>query len=652
MNPDIKKEREGPAFDVEAVTNLLDGGRDVTERRRQLEALVENDPEFLSQPLSFLSQSGRYDHAIKRCARMIQQIKKLGLTDPKDISLYKRAVFCGRPCPLDLHLGMFLPMLLNQATEDQLEHFFLPAWQCQIIGTYAQTEMGHGTFLRGLETTALYDPRTQEFVLNTPTVTAIKWWPGGLGKTANHAVVLAQLYTKGTCQGLNAFIVQLRDLETHAPLPGIIVGDIGPKFGFNDVDNGFLKLENVRIPRTNMLMKFAKVEEDGTYIRPPSDKLAYGTMVFIRALIVSEASYVLAKACTIAIRYSVVRRQSQQTPGAPEPQILDYQTQQHKLLPLLATTYAFHFIGNYVSKMYQNISESVDAGNYSQLNELHATSAGLKAFTTWIVVAGVETCRMACGGHGFSCASGLPELYTNSAPSCTYEGENTVMMLQTARYLMKCVGLVRNGILLEGNVMYLNPAFDNRPRLDPQSVASLVGAFCDRASWMVTHVSQGLQSQLNCGKSQKEAWNNMLVELVRASESHCHYVVVKTFAEELEGVQDSGSRAILSSLCHLYALHGITQHSGDFMQAGVLNGEELEQVSKILRTLLSSLRRQAVPLTDAFDISDVQLSSVLGRHDGNVYNALYAWARTAPLNKSQVHESYDKYMKPLQKSKL
>lgn len=42
-------------------------------------------------------------------------------------------------------------------------------------------------------------------------------------------------------------------------LLGIVVGDIGPKFGFNEVDNGFLKLENVRIPRENMLMKYAKV---------------------------------------------------------------------------------------------------------------------------------------------------------------------------------------------------------------------------------------------------------------------------------------------------------------------------------------------------------------------------------------------------------
>lgn len=42
-------------------------------------------------------------------------------------------------------------------------------------------------------------------------------------------------------------------------IAGIVVGDIGPKFGFSEVDNGFLKLENVRIPRENMLMKFAKV---------------------------------------------------------------------------------------------------------------------------------------------------------------------------------------------------------------------------------------------------------------------------------------------------------------------------------------------------------------------------------------------------------
>ena len=47
-------------------------------------------------------------------------------------------------------------------------------------------------------------------------------------------------------RGLHAFLVQLRDTETHLPLPGITVGDIGPKMGMNSNDNGFLQLNHVR----------------------------------------------------------------------------------------------------------------------------------------------------------------------------------------------------------------------------------------------------------------------------------------------------------------------------------------------------------------------------------------------------------------------
>lgn len=63
-----------------------------------------------------------------------------------------------------------------------------------------------------------------------------------VGKTANHAVVMAKLWTKGECHGIHPFMVQLRDLTTHQPLPGINVGEIGPKMGLRSADNGFLKV--------------------------------------------------------------------------------------------------------------------------------------------------------------------------------------------------------------------------------------------------------------------------------------------------------------------------------------------------------------------------------------------------------------------------
>jgi len=40
---------------------------------------------------------------------------------------------------------------------------------------------------------------------------------------------------------------------------GITLGDIGPKFGYDSIDNGFLRFNHVRIPRANMLMKYAEV---------------------------------------------------------------------------------------------------------------------------------------------------------------------------------------------------------------------------------------------------------------------------------------------------------------------------------------------------------------------------------------------------------
>lgn len=82
-----------------------------------------------------------------------------------------------------------------------------------------------------------------------------------MGHTANYCIVVAQLYTEGECHGIHTFMVQVRDEDTHEPLPGVQIGEIGRKMGFNGVNNGFLGFDHVRIPRTHMFMKHAKVLE-------------------------------------------------------------------------------------------------------------------------------------------------------------------------------------------------------------------------------------------------------------------------------------------------------------------------------------------------------------------------------------------------------
>lgn len=57
------------------------------------------------------------------------------------------------------------------AAEDQYAQWWPLVRDCKILCTYAQTELGHGTLVRGLETTATLDERTDEIVINTPTST-------------------------------------------------------------------------------------------------------------------------------------------------------------------------------------------------------------------------------------------------------------------------------------------------------------------------------------------------------------------------------------------------------------------------------------------------------------------------------------------------
>lgn len=64
------------------------------------------------------------------------------------------------------------------------------------------------------------DKESDEFVLNTPTITATKYWPGNLGIQATHAILIAKLILGEKDFGPHMFLVPLRDLDTYMPLPG------------------------------------------------------------------------------------------------------------------------------------------------------------------------------------------------------------------------------------------------------------------------------------------------------------------------------------------------------------------------------------------------------------------------------------------------
>ena len=333
---------------------------------------------------------------------------------------------------IGVHFGLFFGALRGGATPAQFSYWVgKGALSLQgVTGCFAMTELGHGSNVAGLETMAVFDETSDEFIIHTPTITATKWWIGGAAQTATHSVVFAQLYIKGKKYGVKSFVVQLRNPKTFQLMPGIVIGDIGAKMGRHGIDNGWIQFTNVRIPRSHMLMKHTKVSRDGVVTEPPLQQLAYGALIQGRVSMVVDSGNMSKKALTIAIRYAAIRRQFGKNENGLETKILDYPIHQYRLMPLLAQAFAMHFTGVEVLAIYDSLMEKLERlspgdKNLTQvieeLKEVHGTSAGLKAFCTWNCLNTIDQCRQACGGHGYSAYTGLASMYSDFAVQCTWE---------------------------------------------------------------------------------------------------------------------------------------------------------------------------------------------------------------------------------------
>lgn len=653
----LADERSKARFDVDEMKIVWAGSRHAFEVSDRIARIVASDPAFRKDNRPMLGRKELFKNTLRKAAHAWKRIIELRLNEEEASKL---RFFVDEPAFTDLHWGMFVPAIKGQGTDEQQQKWLPLAYKMQIIGCYAQTELGHGSNVQGLETTATFDPQTDEFVIHSPTLTSSKWWPGGLGKISTHAVVYARLITDGQDHGVHGFIVQLRSLDDHSPLPGITVGDIGMKFGngaYNTMDNGVLKFDHVRIPRNQMLMRVSQVTREGKVTQSNVPRqLIYGTMVYVRQTIVADASCALSRAVCIATRYSAVRRQFGSQKGGAETQVIDYKAQQNRLFPLLASAYAFRFVGEWLKWLYMDVTQRLQANDFSTLPEAHACTAGLKSLTTSATADAIEECRKLCGGHGYLCSSGLPELFAVYVPACTYEGDNIVLLLQVARFLMKTVSQLGSGKKPVGTTAYMGQAehllqchCDVQRAEDWLKPSAILEAFEARATRMSANCAHNLSRFAN----QEEGFLELQHDLVEAAVAHCQLIVVSKFIEKLQqDIPGKGVKQVLELLCSVYALYILHKHLGDFLSTGCITPKQGSLANEQLRNLYSQVRPNAIALVDAFNYTDHYLGSILGRYDGNVYPKLYEEAWKDPLNDTVVPDGYQEYVRPLLKQQL
>lgn len=180
------------------------------------------------------------------------------------------------------------------------------------------------------------------------------------------------------------------------------------------------------------------------------------------------------------------------TPGCLSPQVIDYENTAATLLPLVAATYVMHAVGRAMWAAYKALEVDLSEGRFSALPEIHAVSSGLKAITTEITANGIEAARRTCGGHGYSVLSGLPTMLASYVQNVTWEGDNNVLLLQTARFAVKLALAVAAGQaqVLPRSAEYLREAMGAKRQVAVGGVGWIRACFVARAAYLVQQAIQ------------------------------------------------------------------------------------------------------------------------------------------------------------------
>lgn len=530
--------------------------------------------------------------------------------------------------------GLFGGAVENLGTERH--HELIPQIiNLDMVGCFAMTEIGHGSDVQSLETTATYDPSTQEFVVHSPTKSATKDYIGNAACHADTAAVFAQLVTRGQSHGVHCFLVPLRD-EHGDDLPGVTTEDDHHKGGLQGVDNGRITFDQVRIPRGNLLNRYGNVDEGGAYSSPIDDVgkrffTMLGTLIRGRISVGGSALAASEVALGIAGRYALKRRQF--GPEGKEVLLADYRMHQRRLLPLLARGYAYRFAQNQQTARMDRLQRSEDPDPLQQ-RELEGRAAGLKAVLTWHASRAVQESREMCGGAGYLAENRISTLRGDIDVFTTFEGDNHVMLQLVAKELLTGYAAEIGGLDPLGMVRFvagtvtdvvrertavsqlIQRLIDARPGSDDDhdllDRGTQLELFEDREQHVIETAARRLQRA--SGADPEEAFrifNSAQDHVIRAGRVHVDRIVLEAFTAGIARCEDPEAADLLREICTLYALSTIEEDLAWFMGHNRLSDARAKTVTTLVNEQLEKLRPHLLTIVEGFGIPEETLGAAM-----------------------------------------
>ncbi|HEX4352701.1 MAG TPA: acyl-CoA dehydrogenase, partial [Polyangiales bacterium] len=413
-----------------------------------------------------------------------------------------------------------------------------------------------------------------------------------------------QLETRGESYGVHAWLVPIRDPQGQL-LPGVRAEDCGRKMGLNGVDNGRLWFDDVRVPRTSLLDRFGKVAVDGSYSSPiPAAGKRFftmlGTLVGGRINAAGASLSASKLGLSIALRYATRRHQFPDDSGV-EKTLIEYLTHQQRLLPALASAYAFSFAQQAMLQRLEAAQKKPELGR-----EIGTLAAGLKAIGTWQAIDTLQKCRECCGGQGYLSANRIDSLRVDADVFTTFEGDNTVLSQLVAKDLLRNAQRRRKGSPLAALGSVVSDVADAVARNPIAQRMTSDDALLDfefqlealrfRERTLTHSLARRIEKRIADGASASEAFDACQDHAVSLARAYVTRFVLESFQPVAK------DDPVLKQLCSLFGLTCLEVDFGWFLENDYLAASKVRVLRKQRNALLAELQPLALALVEAFAI--------------------------------------------------
>jgi acyl-CoA oxidase len=512
---------------------------------------------------------------------------------------------------MTVQFNLFGGTLLKFGNRERFQSVLEKINNFEEVGCFGLTELGYGNNAVEMETTAIWDESTDEFIIDSPSVLSQKYWITNGYCHAHWCIVFAQLIIKGESYGVHGFLVEVRDKNLNLK-QGVTIHDMGMKIGVNGVDNAKISFNQVRIPRAHLLDAFSQVDEKGLFSSEIKGKRARflkmaDQLLSGRICIASMTLNATKMGMLTSYRYSKSRK-GVGPQGKSDAPIISYQFQQNTFVPLLAETLALCFGHNHVKNLYAENKKNV-------VKECCV----IKAMVTWHSENSVSVLRERSGGQGYLACNRFGEGIGGAHAGITAEGDNGVLMQKVAKELLdgyKVSELAKNKLkdLLPGKLQkFLSGGELGLLKLREESLKAELALRMQRVK------SKGREAIYN-------KWVNESADLVQdLALAYGQRFVLERF----EWATKQCSLPVLIKCKELYAKLKIKESSSWFLSEGILSGRDYRKLCARINQLNKEIAPDIELVINSFNIPEFLVHAPMAKdwvafnsydHQGEVYN--------------------------------